>query len=410
MRSEEDLVRTLRAAADQAKPLPGGLTEAVAARRRGHKKGQWARMALAAAAVVVLVGGTAFALSSGGGQAGPATQITTTSTTSPIEHVTVVWPEAIAKVPRVASNGWKYRPVATISPTEILLAADKSFEKAGRVVVYDMTTKTTRELGEVPEPRRGYFVQEWGSNDQQIVWYGETPNNKDVWADIWVMPRAGGEPRRLTELTGDQARIEVLSVTADHVVWSVRAGGVYRIPLTGGEPEKIQGTDDLHLNAWPWAYAFGPGPQGKRNQTRLVNLETGNSIDISVDKGDEGVLCNEHKCIGTRDDRMFSQGPQGDSRKLLPKGMAMHTPEERLQDDVLSVVGGGSNGQQAYDLRSDRLVSFGKEGLGYWTLPGLLAWDDDAEGVQKCENDSCTTEEKGGGKELTVVNLKAIRR
>ncbi|MFD9944526.1 hypothetical protein ACFWYW_48585 [Nonomuraea sp. NPDC059023] len=409
MRSEEDLVRTLRAAADQAKPLPGGQTEAVAARRRGHKKGQWARMALAAAAVVVLVGGTAFALSSGGGQAGPATQITTTNTANPIQHVTAAWPEAIAKVPRVASNGWKYRPVATISPTEILLVADKSFEKAGRVAVYDMTTKTTRELGEVPEPKRGYFVQEWASNDQQIVWYGETPNNKDVWADIWVMPRAGGEPRRLTELTGDQARIEVLSVTADHVVWSVRAGGVYRIPLTGGEPEKIQGTDDLHLNAWPWAFAFGPGKQGERNQTRLVNLETGNSMDISLLEGDKGVICNENRCIGTGDSGAFSQGPQGDSRKVLPIEANPHMAGERLLDDVVSAVG-GSKLPLAYDLGSERLVSFGKEELGYWTMPGLLAWDDDAEGVQKCENNSCTTEEKGGGKELTVVNLKAIRR
>ncbi|MFI6534776.1 hypothetical protein ACIBHY_20140 [Nonomuraea sp. NPDC050547] len=409
MRSEEDLVRTLRAAADQAKPLPGGLTEAVVARRRGHKKAQWARMALAAAAVVVLAGGTAFALSSGGGQAGPATQVTVTSTTEPVAHVTEAWPEAIAKVPRVASNGWKYRPVAAIGPAEILLAADQSFEKAGRVAVYDMASKATHDLGAVPDPRRGYFVQDWAGDDKHVVWYGETPNNKDIWADIWVMPRTGGEARRLTELTGDQAQIEVLNVTADHVVWSVRKGGVYRIPLTGGEPEKIQGTDDLHLNAWPWAFAFGPGKQSERNQTRLVNLETGDSTDVSLLEGDEGVICNEYKCVGTQDGGMFSQGPQGDSRNLLPEGVSLHTAEERLQDDVINAMG-GSKLPLAYDLRTERLVSFGKEGLGYWNLPGILAWDDDAEGVQKCVNNSCTTEEKGGGKELTVVNLKAIRR
>lgn len=409
MRSEEDLVRTLRAAADQAKPLPGGLTEAVAARRREHKKGQWARMALAAAAVVVLVGGTAFALSSGGGQAGPATQVTVTSTTEPTAYVTEAWPEAIAKVPRVASNGWKYRPVAAIGPAEILLAADRSFEKAGRVAIYDMANKATLDLGEVPEPKRGYFVQDWAGDDKHVVWYGETPNDKDIWADIWVMPRTGGEARQLKELTGDQAQIEVLNVTADHVVWSVRKGGVYRLPLTGGEPEKIQGTDDLHLNAWPWAFAFGPGKQGERNQTRLVNLETGTSMDISLQEGDKGVICNENKCIGTRDSGMFSQGPQGDSRIVLPDGVSLHTAEERLQDDVVNAMG-GSKLPLAYDLRSGRLVSFGKEGLGYWNLPGILAWDDDAKGVQKCENNSCTTEEKGGGKELTVVNLKAIRR
>ncbi|MFI6297643.1 hypothetical protein ACIBEJ_39035 [Nonomuraea sp. NPDC050790] len=410
MRSEEDLVRTLRTAAGQAPPMPGGLAEAVAARRRGRRNGQWARMALAAAAVVVLVGGTAFALSSGGVQVEPAVGISEPAEEPrQWEHVTAAWPEAIAKVPIMAPNGWKYRPVATISPTEILLAADKSFEKAGRVAIYDMTTKSTRELGAVPEPRSGYFVQEWDANDQHIVWYGKTPNNKDLWADIWVMPKTGGEAQRLAQLTGDQARIEVMNVTPDHVVWSVRAGGVYRLPLTGGEPEKIQGTDDLHLNAWPWAFAYGPGEQGVRNQTRVVNLETGTKLDVGLLPGDEGVSCTNEKCVGMMKAGPFSQGLLGDSRKILPDQVTLHSPEERLQDDVVPAVG-HSELPMAYDLKGDRLVSFGKKGLGYRYLPGFLAWDDDAEGVQRCQDNSCVNEDKGGGKELTVVNFKAIRR
>ncbi|WP_157248507.1 hypothetical protein [Nonomuraea typhae] len=420
MRDEQDLLRTLHSAADQARSVPGGLTEAVAARRRRRRVRQRAQVTLAAAAVVLVAGGTAVALSRGGGQpADPAAQATTIATavpssddpaptSAPPEHVTKLWPEAITKIPKKADNGWKYRVATALSPTEILLTTEKSFEKAGQVLIYDTPAKSARLLGEVPSPRKGYFAQDFVADDQSVAWWGETPNNDDVWADLWVIPRAGGEARQLKELTGDAAEIENLNVTADHVVWSARKGGVYRIPLAGGEPEKIQNSDDLHLGRWPWAYALGPGKLGERNHSRLVNLETGATIAVKVGEGDRGVLCTPEQCVGSNGDTSFTQRPDGSDRRNLPTEVGMQGPEERLEGDVIPAMGTHDAIPLAYDLKSDRIFSFGKSGVSYGRLPGVLWWDDDARMVETCDT-SCTSTEKGG-KEYTVVNLLAIPR
>ncbi|MFI6505047.1 hypothetical protein [Nonomuraea typhae] len=420
MRDEQDLLRTLHSAADQARSVPGGLTEAVAARRRRRRARHRAQVTLAAAAVVLVAGGTAFALSRGGGQpADPATQAIATATaipssddpaptSAPPEHITNLNPKAVTKIPIKAVNGGKYRVAAALSPTEILLTAEKSFEKAGQVLIYDTPAKSARLLGDVPSPREGYFAQDFVADDRSVAWWGETPNNDDVWADLWVIPRTGGEARQLKELTGDAAEIENLNVTADHVVWSVRKGGVYRIPLAGGEPEKIQNSDDLHLDRWPWAYALGPGKMSERSHSRLVNLETGQTIDVKVSEGDRGVYCTSELCIGSNGGTSFTQRPDGSGRRKLPAEVSMAGPEERLEGDLLPAVGTHETAPLVYDLKRDRVFMFGKSGVGFGRLPGVLWWDDDARMVETCD-DVCTAAEKGGGKEYTVVNLLALR-
>jgi hypothetical protein len=88
-----------------------------------------------------------------------------------------------------------------------------------------------------------------------------TPGNGDRWADFWVAPRSGGTARRVGEVTGDLAEVERIGVTADAVVWSVRGGGVHRLPLAGGAPERIAGADGLHLMSWPWAVDVETGEE-----------------------------------------------------------------------------------------------------------------------------------------------------
>ncbi|MEV4395769.1 hypothetical protein [Nonomuraea sp. NPDC049607] len=61
-------------------------------------------------------------------------------------------------------------------------------------------------------------------------------------------------------------------------------GGVHRMPLSGGAPERLRGADGLHLTAWPWAAARA-GELPDADQNHLANLETGQSRDVSLPDG-----------------------------------------------------------------------------------------------------------------------------
>jgi hypothetical protein len=439
MRSEEDLIRTLRTAADQAaRPpaAPGSLSYAVAARRRARRFRQRAQVALAAAAVVIVAGGTAAVLSGGGGQAQPAVTVdepTVKEAFPQVKPAGEVWPGAVFKMPAKAADGWKYRPVTGISPTEVLVTAESSFEKAGRLEVYDSSTGTARVVGEMPAPEgvKGYFSQAVEVGEKYYAWYGETPNNSDEWADFWIMPREGGTARQVGEVTGDLSRVERIGVTDEHLVWSVRQGGVYRIPLTGGAPEKIDGTDGLHLTSWPLAAGYAPGERGAKNQNRVVNLQTGQSTAIEAAPGTTRLTCATDWCFGAQRDRTVVRRIDGSDQKQLPEGMEFFGGE--LLGERFALVSPSVGGDPAEDHIPVKMVydpatgqiggvhrrsPEGSTSYGFGTSSSpttIMYWDEDKEQHRECRttsptaNVSCETKEKGGGKELTVLNTLAIR-
>jgi hypothetical protein len=437
MRSEEDLVRTLRAAAGHVQGPPraaqggsgtGGLTAVVAARRRAHRVRQRMTVALAAAAVVVVAGGTAAVLSRGGGQAEPAAAVATTSADpaeAQIRPAAEVWPQAVFTMPAKAADGWRYQPVTGISATEVLLSAESSFEKAGRLEVYDATAGRARVLGDVPNPVgvKGYFPQRFDVGERYIAWYGETPNNADKWADFWIMPMEGGQATQLREVTGTMAEVDRIGVAGDSVVWSVRKGGVYRIPLTGGDPERIAGTDGLHLTSWPWAAFTEPDGRGGRNTKRLVNLETGESVDVQAPAGATKVACTPSWCYAmTPDGRPIVQRADGSDRKTLPASLTFFGSDGLMGDRFVHMLPSGTFIKAAYDPVTGRLAGLSKQaqngagGLGFGTSssPTTIAyWDEDVEYYDECtsegESRSCETKQRGGGKQFTVLNLAAVK-
>lgn len=445
MRSEEDLIRTLRTAADQATQppaAPGSLSYAVTARRRARRFRQRAQVALAAAAVVIVAGGTVTVLSSGGGQAAPAVTVdestvdksTVKESFSQVKPVGEVWPGAVVKMPTKAADGWKYRPVTGISPTEVLVTAESSFEKAGRLEVYDTSTGTARVVGEMPAPEgvKGYFSQAVEVGEKYYAWYGETPNNSDKWADFWILPREGGTARQVGEVTGDLSRVERIGVTGEHLVWSVRQGGVYRIPLTGGSPEKIDGTDGLHLTSWPLAAGYAPGEREEKNQNRVVNLETGQSTAIEAAPGTTRLTCATDWCFGAQRDRTVVQRIDGADQKQLPEGMEFFGGGELLGERfaLASPSGGGDPAedyipaQMVYDPATGQIGGVHRRspegsasyGFGISSSPTtIMYWDEDKKKRQVCRTTSpsgatsCETKESGGGKEFTVLNTLGIR-
>ncbi|WP_189240650.1 hypothetical protein [Planomonospora parontospora] len=462
-RSEAELVRVLAGAAEVA-PGPGPDLLGAVLRRRERRRRRRARSALAAAGMVAVIGGGTAAVevfSHRGGEGPVLGDVPVTAspegTESPtreaepfpgtprpeVRPAAEVWPEAVSVIPAKAADGWRYRPVTALSATELLLTAESSFEKAGRLEVYDTAAGRSTVLAEMPGPAgvRGYYVQEVEPGAEYVAWSGETPNNRDRWADFWVAPRSGGTARRVGEVTGDLAEVERIGVTADAVVWSVKSGGVHRLPLAGGAPERIEGTDGLHLLSWPWAVDAETGAEpggGDRNQTRTVNLETGEVIEAPRPEGARGLRCGPVWCFGRLGEGSFVQRTDGSDHQVLQgigdpgwpflgdrfgffrvpvnPGEAEYVPVAAVHDPVTGAFAGISA------MSRDRAGGFGTGTSS--SPPSIVYWDEGSESVRTCRTDrpegpagasahpeagvSCSTTQKGGGKTLTVLNLLAV--
>ncbi|WP_066940121.1 hypothetical protein [Microtetraspora fusca] len=326
MRTENDLVEALRNAANGAS-VPADLDRGVADRRRRRTRRRHRSLLAAAGVVAVVLGGTAVVR--GGHVARSADPVASAAAGAPDvagadkePRAREVWPEAVATFPKKAADGFKYRPVTALGPTEILLTAEGSFEKAGRLEVYDTRTRASRVLATMTPGGKGYYVQDVEPGRDYIAWYGTTPNNGRKWADFWVVPRQGGEPVRVGEVTGDLALVDRIGVTGDHIVWSPQSGGVYRMPITGGEPEKVEGTDGLWLDSWPWARDVPGDPfiddkWRNANQALLVDLENGTRRTITPPPGVTGLRCSTEWCLGAVDGTSVSMRVDGaDVRRL----------------------------------------------------------------------------------------------
>lgn len=329
MRSERDVTAALRQAAESA-PEPPDLLAVLGERRRRRTRQRY-RTALAVAGVVaVAVGGTAVVRS---GQHTTATvgdlpSAMTTATPSatvvrrtpnPGTPAREVWPEAVFTMPKKAADGFRYRPVTALSPTEILVTAESSFEKAGRLEVLDLESGTSRVVTEMVPHGKGYYEQNFEVGRTQVAWHG---NMGEKWVDFWVAPLAGGRPVRAGKVTGALADVETIGVSEDHVMWSPKSGGVYRIPIAGGAPEKMPDTDGLHLLAWPWAADVPtnvpPGESGDENQSLLVNLETGERRDVRAPDGVTRMRCSLEWCTARSGDSAVELRPDGSDLRKLP--------------------------------------------------------------------------------------------
>lgn len=384
VRDERDLVRTLRAAAVQVEGHD--LADGVAHRRRARRTRRRVRVVLAAAAVVAVVAGTAAVVSRmDGRRAEPVTP------SQGVRSATEVWPRAIVKVPAKNALGLTTEPVTSLSATEVLLAAISASGKSTvRLEAYDSTTKTTRVLGDVPAPRKEYHLAKIAVSAQYIAWFGGTWNG-GKWSDFWIMPRAGGTARRVGEVA---ANVDAIGIVGDSLVWSPAEGGVYRMPITGGTPARMPRTDGLHLTSWPWA-ARKVGDKRKMNENRLVNLETGQAVDVPLPRDVSFMRCHPQWCVGMQGRRVIVQRVDGSQRRTLPPELLPWRQDSLIGDRyALFVLRGGTDTVVLYDLSTGTMGRLGPwaKGPGRSSSPSDTPfWDTGT----------------GGGQEFTVVNLAA---
>jgi hypothetical protein len=265
-----------------------------------------------------------------------------------------IWPDALFTMPAKTADGMRYRPIAALSATEVLLSAESSFERAGRFEIYDSSSGKTRVVTEVPKnpDLRGYITQTATVDGRNMVWFsfGRQADGTPV-RDIWTAPLAGGQARLVTTRTGPDASIDAIAVNGDRVVWSLVQGGVWEVPLAGGTPSRFPDSDGLHLIRWPWAGDAGIGPgDRKRVQTKVVDLTNGYVSEVVTQEGVTDLWCAPFWCFGRGTNGGFVQRIDGtdrlESQKISYNGGLRPYP---ILDRFLWM------GSGVYDMQTGRL-------------------------------------------------------
>jgi hypothetical protein len=394
MRTEGDLVGALRQAAERA-PEPD-LLAGVGERRRRRTRRR--AQLLAAAAVVVVVGASTAATKgifvSGSGEGiGTAAQPTAEEDRGAVAEPTVtvthrlgeghetaeptttrtvtatprgpagtpvgrLWPKALFQAPAKNADGWRYRPVTGINATEVLLMAESSFEKAGKIEIYDTKTGKARLVTEVPATKglKEYYTQSATTDGTNVAWYATgTDKNRNRVAEIWWAPLSGGKAQKIYTTT--EYAIDAIGLDGDQVVWSAVKGGVQRNPLVGSTMDLVS-DENLHLIHWPWASDIGDGPDTlETNQTKIVNLAEGTETKITVKPGTTGLRCGPTWCHGRLDNRGIIQRPDGSGFRRLPgAGFMRGLSPYPILDRFLQ------SGDTVYDLNTGKQAAITRGG------------------------------------------------
>ncbi|MFB4315287.1 hypothetical protein [Actinomadura sp. 21ATH] len=301
----------LRTAARDA-PEPGAdLLERVEQgyRRRRRRR----RTAAAVLSVAVLLGGTGIA-GAGLRPDGPPPVAAEPSGLAPVSAaelgkpvpVRQKWPDAVRTLPARMPDGRAYRPVTLLDPRTLLVTTESRFERADMLWVYDLPNRRAKEVAEVIiPPGSKIFPSDFTVAAGRIVWWLVTAAGGRETLEFWTAPLAGGEPRRLAAMPQAGARMGGMLIDGGQLVWTMAGTGdgaaVYRMPLSGGVPRKIPGTEGLQILSWPWAGAPGERSGARVGDVRfksIRNLQTGERRTAGVASFKGVWECAVNWCLG----------------------------------------------------------------------------------------------------------------
>jgi Tol biopolymer transport system component len=173
------------------------------------------------------------------------------------------------------------------------------------IVLLSVETRKTRQLTSSAPPSWGDREPAFSPDGQTLAFIRGT---NDLVDDIFIIPVAGGEPRRLTF---DKLRVQGLDWAADgrEIVFSSNRTGsfsLWRISTSGGQPEPLAGVGEGSLD--PTIPA-----QGKRlAYTQQVNLES-NIWRMELAKPSERAKAPTKFISSTRVDLLPEYSPDGQS-------------------------------------------------------------------------------------------------
>ncbi|WP_214324927.1 hypothetical protein [Nonomuraea sediminis] len=214
----------------------------------GRARDWWAPVAVAAA-IVLVVTVTVVATRTVTLPA-PAVRPTLSSGTL-APPVTRVWPGAVHEIPTMGPDGGMFKPDVFVSD-RVVVGRGLTRNRLSGIWSYDVDTRRFTRIAQIRDVRVMNAPLVFG--DGYLAW----STFRDRMTEIWAVPVTGGTPRRLASITGlvtsDNSYGGIdLAVADGMAVWSPYDGGVYRVPLRGGQPSLVQGTRGYYLLDWPWA-------------------------------------------------------------------------------------------------------------------------------------------------------------
>ncbi|MEV0830763.1 hypothetical protein [Nonomuraea rubra] len=186
-------------------------------------------------------------------------------------------PAVVAEVPRKVPGGRAFTPKLFIDARTMLgYVSKQGYDPAPELWAYHLDSRTFRRLATLDSPIAP--VNSPAVGEGVIAWF------KYVKRDIHIMtiPVTGGTPRRVVsfpaerdvdKVNGDSVYGVDLAIGDGKIFWSsTKSGGVHQVPVRGGEPSFVPGTEKLRLFRWPWAGRANDRWVGMRE---LLNLSTG---------------------------------------------------------------------------------------------------------------------------------------
>ncbi|MEV2268897.1 sigma factor-like helix-turn-helix DNA-binding protein [Nonomuraea africana] len=383
---QDDLVRTLDAAAATARPadLLSGLARL--RRRRGRRRLRAA--AVAGLALVTVSGVVALVRPTIAAPADPraATARPEPSAVGLARAAQEVWPRAVSRLPARSADGLVYQPAVAIDDHRVVLLAQRRLGYDDvRLDVYDAGTGRLARFAKLPDHDE---VRGFATDGRFVVWSALSLRDDDTLETrFWRVPVKGGKPRLVAKAAqGDRSAPSAthFQLGGGHLLWNAD-GVIYRLPLSGkGRREKVR--EGLRLLEWPWA--------ADPTMRTLTDLESGRSREFVT--GAEGLeRCSPDWCVERNpiSGVMTARRTDGSGSVELP-GTTTEGP--MLNRFVVLRLRAGL--KVIKDLRAGTLATFDPAepalatSLGDRTdLGTLLAWSDSE------------------GRDLWLLNLKAVR-
>lgn len=397
---EDDLTRTLDAAARTVRPLP--LLPGVARLRRRRR-----RLRLVSLVAVVVAG---LALTGVVRQAPQNHEPATTPSAGALEPVpaTRLWPKALHKLPLHTADGLLNQPALALDATRILLLVQRPGAYVNtdvRLDLYDTGTGRISRFATLPDPDAG-DIRWMTSDDQHVAWSRQVfPTDKTMGTEFWTVPVTGGTPtlvkRALEPSSPDLTNLDPgelnFHLGGDSMLWNTRSG-IYRMKLTGGDPERVPGAGDaFRLLSWPWAIDLPDDV-----------LETGLAKVLGVDPPTRGPVTLLNLTTGQR--RPYVTNAPGlaqCSPTWCLEATSRFTMIARSTDGTRAVplagfTSGGPTLDRFADLANDRVVDLEKASTGVFDIPAGTDYGD------KSDNATLLSRSPDGTEDLWVLNLKAI--
>ncbi|WP_440085747.1 hypothetical protein [Streptosporangium sp. LJ11] len=284
-----------------------------------------------------------------------------------------VWPEAVSVVPAERKDGTWLWPVGALDSDHLLL---RTHEHRTEFISFNTRTKKQRVIARAPKWAAcgGCFeVQKMALGTSHVAFFvkgyapGASPGGQRHY-ELWTMSRTGGPMRMAVRLPSnvqaEDAYVHGFQITGGHAVWWSYDGDVWRVPLSGGEPEQVLPGRRLRVSSWPWAY--------DEYERTVVNLDTGQETEVTeIDDLQHRLACGPAWCVGEdwqelwKVTRATVLRVDGSDRTTLPGDALLMRP---LIRDRLALLGVPTiTGVSAVDEDDFIPRTWGAGGLGHVT-------------------------------------------